>query len=149
MYQLEILKFKRTIPGPGYDYTNKDRSVTNPPQLFLSDPSYGERKPFNIMLRKFSDWSAVGAYDVKLKVHLKKIPTIKVEVLFKVYVMYPCENLHDGFPDGFWLEKFVSSMAVFVGGQPLTFDGNLILSRGEYVKFLHGFDGVKVSKNAS
>ena len=116
MYQLEILKFKRTIPGPGYDYTNKDRSVTNPPQLFLYDPSSGERKPFKIMLRKFSDWSAVGAYDVKLKVHLQKIPTIKAEMKFPVYVLYPCANLHDGYPDGFWTEKFVSNIPVYING---------------------------------
>ena len=63
--------------------------------------------------------------------------------------MYPCSHLHDNHPDGFWMDKLISDMAVFIDGPSQSFYGNFMLLRCEYVKFLHGFNGKSVPKTES
>ena len=112
----------------------------------MHDPSNGRMKSFSLKLRFFTNFSTVGEYDVQLQASLKNYPSVKTLIPFKVFVMYPCSHLHDNHPDGFWMDKLISDMAVFIDGPSQSFYGNIMLLRCEYIKFLHGLNGEAVSK---
>ena len=50
-------------------------------------------------------------------------------------MIYPCGDLKDNYPNGFWVDKLISDVFVFIDGPEQSFDGNFMLMRNEYIKF--------------
>jgi len=83
-----------------------------------------------------ANWDDVGSYKVELKVSLKDYPTVTTTLPLEVRVFYPCGDLKDNYPNGFWVDKLISDVFVFINGPEQSFNSNFMLMRNEHVKFL-------------
>ena len=63
-----------------------------------------------------ANWDAVGSYKVELKVSLQDYPNVTTTLSFNVRVLYPCGDLKDNYPNGFWVDRLISDVFAYING---------------------------------